>query len=135
MITTKFKSFIGVTTSTLVTLTLSTAPVLAAGDTTGLSEAAEAAYGSGKVPTADIVTVIASVISILLGFMGVVLLLLFLYAGFLWMTAMGDKAKVEKARNMISQAVIGMIIVMASYALSTEVVKQVLFATNVTTKS
>ena len=66
-------------------------------------------------------TDIANVISFALNLVMVVaLLLVFLYlilGGIQWITSGGDKGKTEEARNKITAAVIGIIILAASYAL------------------
>jgi hypothetical protein len=66
-------------------------------------------------------TDIANVISFALNLVMVVaLLLVFLYlilGGIQWITSGGDKGKTEEARNKITSAVIGIIILAASYAL------------------
>lgn len=62
--------------------------------------------------------IIGQIINIILGFLGIVLLLLVLYAGFLWMTAGGDDGQVKKARQYISNAIVGLIIVVAAFAIS-----------------
>lgn len=66
-------------------------------------------------PLADIV---GSLINVFLGFLGIVFLILLIYAGFLWMTAQGDKDKVSKAQDTIRQAIIGLIVVIAAFAIS-----------------
>ena len=48
-------------------------------------------------------TVIAKVISVLLSILGTIALLMFIYAGFNWMTAMGNDTKVKKAKDIIGQ--------------------------------
>ena len=63
--------------------------------------------------------IIGSIVNVVLGFLGIVFLVLLLYAGFMWMTAQGDEKKVDKARAMISQSVIGLVIIVAAYAIST----------------
>jgi hypothetical protein len=62
--------------------------------------------------------IIGQIINIILGFLGIVLLLLILYAGFLWMTAAGDDDKVGKARRIIADSVIGLVIIVAAFAIS-----------------
>jgi hypothetical protein len=54
----------------------------------------------------------------LLSLLGVIFLGLIIYAGVLWMIAEGDEAKVEKARKILVQAITGLIIVLAAYAIS-----------------
>ncbi|KKR34906.1 MAG: hypothetical protein UT67_C0005G0018 [Candidatus Magasanikbacteria bacterium GW2011_GWA2_40_10] len=61
---------------------------------------------------------IGSIIGIALSFVGAIFFLLILYAGFLWMTAFGASDKVEKAKDILIHAAIGLIIVLAAYAIS-----------------
>ena len=61
---------------------------------------------------------IGRIIGVLLSFVGVLLLVILLYAGFLWMTAGGDEGKVKKARTMIFNAIVGLVITVAAYAIS-----------------
>ena len=66
----------------------------------------------------DLQTMIGRIINILLGFIGIILLLIILYAGFLWMTAGGDEGQVKKAKAWIANSVVGLIIVVAAFAIS-----------------
>ena len=61
---------------------------------------------------------IGTVITAILSFAGVVFLVLMIYGGFIWMSDRGNEDKVEKAKKLITAAVVGLIIVMASYAIS-----------------
>jgi len=45
-------------------------------------------------------------------------LILLIYAGFLWMTAQGDDKLVTKAKDIIRQAVIGLIVIIAAFSIS-----------------
>ncbi|MBU4453033.1 pilin [Candidatus Parcubacteria bacterium] len=65
---------------------------------------------------------IGSLINIILTFLGIVLLVLVIYAGFLWMTAGGDAEQTKKAKDYMINAVIGLIIVLAAYAISSFVI-------------
>jgi hypothetical protein len=58
------------------------------------------------------------VISLVLGFLGIVFFLLVFYAGLIWMTARGDEGKIEDSKKTIEAAVIGLVIIMAAYALT-----------------
>jgi len=68
---------------------------------------------------------ISSFISIFLSFLGVIFLVLMLYGGYTWMTAAGDEKKIDKAKDTIRAAVIGVIIVVAAYALSVFVISKI----------
>ena len=57
-------------------------------------------------------------ISFVLSFVGVIFLVLMIYGGFIWMTAKGNEGEVEKAKKIITQSIIGLIIVFGAYAIS-----------------
>lgn len=62
--------------------------------------------------------VVATLISAVLGFLGVIFIILIIVAGFKWMTAGGNDENVKKAQTAIKNALIGLIIVLASYAIT-----------------
>ncbi|MFZ6015554.1 MAG: Mbov_0395 family pilin-like conjugal transfer protein [Patescibacteria group bacterium] len=72
--------------------------------------------GVGQQQTLE--QMIGNIINIALGFIGILLLIYILYAGFLWMTAGGSDENVKKAQTMIKNAVIGLLIVVAAFAIS-----------------
>lgn len=53
-----------------------------------------------------------------LSLLGVVFLLLIIYGGLIWMIARGNEQKVEQAKTTIEAAVIGLVIVLAAYAIT-----------------
>jgi hypothetical protein len=85
---------------------------------------AKVGEAAGINTTVDLPTFIGRIIYIILGFSGVVLLGLLLYAGFLWMTAGGDESKVKQAKAYIQNAVIGLVIVASSFAITAFVLSQ-----------
>lgn len=74
------------------------------------------AAGLGQQQTLPVI--IGRIINVALGFIGIVLLVLLLLAGFNWMTAGGDMDKVKKAQGQIKNAIIGLIIIVAAFAIS-----------------
>ncbi len=83
---------------------------------TGLEEAANKA--GLKTSEISIPTIIGKIIQEVLGFIGLIFFILILYGGFMWMTAGGNEEKVTKAKSLITQATIGLIIVITAYAIS-----------------
>lgn len=71
----------------------------------------------------------ARIINYSLGFLGIILVCLILYAGFTWMTAGGDPEKVGKAKRMIRNAIIGLVIILSAWAITTFVISKLLQAT------
>lgn len=55
-------------------------------------------------------------VGVFLSILGIIFIILVIYAGYNWMTAMGDAAKADKAKEILWRAVIGLIIVIGSYA-------------------
>ena len=84
---------------------------------TGLDKA-----GSGQ---AGVAKIIAIVINVLLTSVGVILLLLLIYAGIMWMTAQGDDKKIKDARDTIKNAILGLIVVLAAYAITAFVMSRI----------
>jgi hypothetical protein len=58
------------------------------------------------------------VLAPVLSFVGILFFALMIYAGVLWMTAAGDDKKIDKARQIIIAAVIGLIIVALAYTIT-----------------
>lgn len=59
-------------------------------------------------------TAIATILSLV----GIIFLVLMVYAGILWMTARGKDDQTEKARNIIIAAIIGLFITVSAYAIT-----------------
>lgn len=74
----------------------------------------------------------ASVVTVVLGFVGTIFFLLVLYGGITWMMAMGSQEKVTKAKSILEMAIIGMVIVAASYAISTYIFSRLMGAPSAT---
>jgi hypothetical protein len=57
------------------------------------------------------------IVRIALSLLGVIFLSLTLYGGFLWMTAQGDSGQVDKAKTIIKNSTIGIIILTAAFGI------------------
>lgn len=64
------------------------------------------------------------IVQFFLGAVGLTLLAMLIYGGFLWMMARGDETKITKAKDLIENAIIGLIIVLAAYGISYFVLSQ-----------
>ncbi len=62
--------------------------------------------------------IIGKIIGAGLAFIGIAFFILIIYGGFLWMFARGNEQQVAKAKDLIISAVIGLIIVLAAYAIT-----------------
>lgn len=72
---------------------------------------------NSAVPT-DLPTALGFWIRTALTLVGIIFFIMMFYGGFLWLTAKESEEKVTKAKGIITMAIIGMFIVVASYAIS-----------------
>lgn len=92
------------------------------------SKAGQIAYGeaAGNV---DLETIVGNIIQVFLGLLGVIFMALALYGGYLWMTARGNEQMVDKAKDTIKNAVIGLAIILAAYAITQFVISALIGST------
>ena len=72
---------------------------------------------AGFSTTADITVIIARLIRTAISFVGVVTVVFLVYGGFVMMTAGGDVERVKKAKKIITNAIIGLLLVFLSFAI------------------
>ena len=77
--------------------------------------------------------IIGNLVRIAIGLLGIIFLILTVYAGFLYLTARGDEEKVTHAKETLQRGVIGLIIISAAYAIATFVISALANATKGTT--
>lgn len=83
-------------------------------------EGLETAGGAAGFETGrSVYEIIGIIINIFLGTLGVIFLVLTIYAGFLWMTAGGKEEQVNKAKKILINAVIGLVITLSAYGIVT----------------
>ncbi|MBI5732118.1 MAG: hypothetical protein HY982_02035 [Candidatus Magasanikbacteria bacterium] len=74
------------------------------------------AYGPSASKTME--QRVGDIIRIALILVGVIFLLLTVYGGYIWMLAREDESEAKKAKDIITRAVIGLVIVLAAYAIT-----------------
>lgn len=72
---------------------------------------------------------IAKVIRLLLGFLGIIAVTIILYAGFIWMTSGGNEEKISKAKALLKNGAIGLIIILASFGIVAFILRLLVGAT------
>lgn len=60
----------------------------------------------------------SDIIQLALSVLGTLFVVFIIYAGFLWLTAAGNDQRVEKAKKIIFESIIGLVIVIAAYAIT-----------------
>lgn len=65
----------------------------------------------------DLGSVLTTVLSFVMGIAALAVFMYLIWGGIQWITSGGEKGKTEEARNKITSAVIGLVVLAASYAL------------------
>ena len=78
--------------------------------------------GEADDPTQLIVDLIRG----LLGILGLIFIILIIYAGFKWMTSGGNSSTIEDAKKMMANALLGLVIIGFSFAITQFVFKVIL---------
>ena len=66
---------------------------------------------------ADLRETVINIIRWLLGFMTLIAVVFIIWGGFMWLTAGGNEERVEKAKQTITAAVIGLIVILLAWAI------------------
>ena len=74
----------------------------------------------------------SQVVNIMLGFLGIIAVVIILLGGFKWMTASGDEAKVDEAKKLIGAGIIGLVVVLAAFGVAQFVINALYDATGAT---
>lgn len=65
----------------------------------------------------DLKATVINIIRLILGLMTLIAVTMIIYGGFRWLTAAGNEENVEKAKKIISAAVIGLIVILLAWAI------------------
>ena len=69
------------------------------------------------LPSTDIRIIITNIIRYALGLIGIIMLVLMMYGGFLWMTAGGNEEQIGKAKKVLRNAIIGLVLILSAYSI------------------
>ena len=84
---------------------------------------------SSGTPGDTLLAMIGRIIRIVLTLLGVIVLVIVVYSGFLWMTAGGDTEKVKTAKTWLTNAIVGLALILAAYAIADFVVSKLVGVT------
>jgi len=110
-------------------LILATTPVLAqsiADPSSTLQTGVDIIQEPLGLSNTDIRVIIARIVRAAFGLVGIILVVLNLYAGFLWMTAGGNEDQIAKAKAILKNAVIGLAICLSAFAIVSFVINTLL---------
>jgi hypothetical protein len=83
-----------------------------------LSNSTNTAGGQAGLSQISIGAIASQIIKVVLGLLAVIFLVLLIVSGFQWMTAAGNEEQVKKSLATMKSAIIGLIIILAAYAIT-----------------
>ncbi|MEA3464136.1 MAG: hypothetical protein U9R14_03625 [Patescibacteria group bacterium] len=96
----------------------------------GLGTIGQEAYGTGgDEPQQNVQEIMARVIAVSLGLLGIIFTSLIVLAGYKWMIASGNEDKISEAKDQLKAGIIGLLIILAAYAIAHLVLNKIIFAT------
>lgn len=66
---------------------------------------------------ADLKDTVLNILRWVLGLLALIAVIFVIYGGFIWLTSGGDESKIDKAKKIISGAVVGLIIIILAWAI------------------
>ncbi len=81
---------------------------------------------------ADLYATLARIVNVFLGFLGIILVCIVVYAGFLWMTAGGNTEQITKAKKWVINASVGLLIILSSWGITTFILNKLMGAAGYT---
>ena len=136
--TLKRSAGLGILIATLVCLFLIVfipQPTLAQSATSTISQGLQNTAGTTYDTNLTATVFIGNLIRTLIAATGIVFLVITVYAGIIYMTAAGDDTKIKKAKGMLTSSVIGIIIIVGAYALTSYIVSALSTAAAPTTEA
>ena len=86
-------------------------------DASGINKIAQKANYDTSLPATP-EFYIGLAINLFFSLLGVIVIGLAIYSGIVWMTARGDEAKVTKAKDTLTEVIMGLLFIVGGYALS-----------------
>ncbi len=80
------------------------------------------AQTAGLAGETDITVIIGRIINVVLSLLGLIAVIIIIIGGFMWMTSGGDETKIKKAKGLMLNGIIGLLIIVISYTAATFII-------------
>ncbi len=112
------KKFFIATALTMMVAAPLVIPLLARAQFPNMNEGLGQFQEATNLPSADLTVVIGRIVRTVLGFLGLIAVVIIIIGGFQWMTSGGNEEKIKGAQKLMSAGVIGLFIIVIAYAAS-----------------
>lgn len=82
------------------------------------------AFGESKDSPTDIRYRIVKIINSILAVLGIITIILIIYAGFRWMTSAGNEDAISSAKSILKNAIIGLVIITFAWSITLFVLRR-----------
>jgi len=93
-----------------------------------MAEMTKTSAGFNDMSLGDLV---AQILKTVLSLLGIIFLVIMVFAGYRWMTASGNEEAITNAKGTIKRAIIGLIIIISAYAITAFIFNQLPFTGNI----
>ena len=100
------------------------------GGATSTSTAGTGFAGAAGLGSMPLGMMIATIIRIALGFLGILAVVFVLYGGFLYMTSGGDPERIKKAKRVLTNAAVGLVIILSAFTITQFILNSLTSATS-----
>jgi hypothetical protein len=101
------------------------APLFAAEDYGLAGMGKELGYKTDAVTKDIFLAKVGTIISTVLGLLGVLVLVMIIYYGFIWMTAGGNEKAITEAKDSFQSLIVGLILILGAYAVTSFILTMV----------
>ncbi len=116
---TKLVGIMVIILSTLVSVSNFQLALASSTPTIGCREGQDCVSLTNPLATTDIKTIIGNSIGAIMGIIGSITFVVFVYGGVLWLTSAGNSERIQKGLQAMLWAGIGIIVIFSSYAIIT----------------
>jgi ketopantoate hydroxymethyltransferase len=74
---------------------------------------------------ADLVVVIGRIVKIVISFLGLIAVVIIIIGGFKWMTSGGNEETIKKAKKLMINGIIGLVIIVLAYAIASFIISAI----------
>lgn len=106
-----------------------TEPLLDSQSAADLNAQDQAFLESSGLGTNSPALIVSMIIKAVLSLLGVIFIILIIYAGFLWLTSGGNEETITKAKKTIVAAIIGLAIVLSAYVITVFIIDKIIEST------
>ncbi|MDD2646666.1 MAG: Ig-like domain-containing protein [Patescibacteria group bacterium] len=90
-----------------------------------MNEGLEQFSNTTELPSTPLPIIIGRIVRFILGFLGLIAVVIVVYGGFIWMTSGGNEEKITRAKKLMAAGIIGLLIIILAYAFASFIINAI----------